>query len=58
MLDVIKRLTVLAFCFGAANGLAQGVAQPDSLLQTPNVVGGIYDRPYIDRIAGSIAIGG
>lgn len=58
MIDVIKRTTVLAFCLCATGVLAQELVQPDSLLETPNVIGGIYDRPYIDRIAGSIAIGG
>ncbi len=31
---------------------------PDSLQKTPNVIGGIYDRPYIFRLGGQIAIGG
>lgn len=31
---------------------------PDSLQKTPNVIGGIYDRPYILRLGGQIAIGG
>ncbi|MFQ5676746.1 MAG: hypothetical protein ACE5G1_12685, partial [bacterium] len=30
----------------------------DSLRKTPDVIGGIYDRPYIARLGGKIAIGG
>jgi len=30
----------------------------DSLQKTPDVIGGIYDRPYIFRLGGQIAIGG
>ncbi len=34
------------------------IVQHDSIKQTPNVIGGIYDRPYIYRLGGNIAIGG
>lgn len=37
---------------------AQFPAQKDSLQKTPNVIGGIYDRPYIHQLGGNIAIGG
>lgn len=34
------------------------VSTKDSLLKTPDLIGGIYDRPYIYQLGGNIAIGG
>ncbi|NIR50127.1 hypothetical protein GWO43_16610 [candidate division KSB1 bacterium] len=37
---------------------AQSNVEQDTLKQTPHVIGGMYDRPYIYRLGGNIAIGG
>ncbi len=42
----------------ATSASAQYTAAEDSLKQTANVIGGIYDRPYIYQLGGNIAIGG
>ena len=50
-------ITILILISYSAVVKAQ-IAQQDSLKRTPNVIGGIYDRPYIYRLGGNIAIGG
>ena len=50
-------LFVLTASF-ATSASAQYTAAEDSLKQTANVIGGIYDRPYIYQLGGNIAIGG
>lgn len=53
-----KYLTTVAILFTPITiGFAQ-TDYPDSLQKSPNVIGGIYDRPYIFRIGGQIAVGG
>ena len=37
---------------------SQENAVEDSLMRTPSVIGGIYDRPYIYQVGGNIALGG
>ncbi len=50
-------ITILILISCSAVVRAQ-IVQQDSLKRTPNVIGGIYDRPYIYRLGGNIAIGG
>lgn len=59
----MKRFNKFAFligiiCFASFPLKAQVTTHEDSLLKTPNVIGGIYDRPYIYQLGGNIAIGG
>ncbi len=51
-------ITAVLLALSFAGLFAQEPAAPDSLERTPNVIGGIYDRPYIYRMGGNIAIGG
>ncbi|MCH8019863.1 hypothetical protein IH785_08380 [candidate division KSB1 bacterium] len=55
MKKIFINILILISCSGVVR--AQ-IAQQDSLKRTPNVIGGIYDRPYIYRLGGNIAIGG
>ena len=50
-------ITILILISCSAVVRAQ-IVQQDSIKRTPNVIGGIYDRPYIYRLGGNIAIGG
>ena len=50
-------ITVLILLIQIAFAFPQ-IQNPDSLQKSPNVIGGIYDRPYILRLGGQIAIGG
>lgn len=49
---------VLLCCIAASDGLAQTEARPDTIEKSPQVIGGIYDRPYIGRASGQVAVGG
>ncbi len=51
-------LGTLLWLMQATLATAQSTSADDSLRQTPNVIGGIYDRPYISGLGGNIAIGG
>jgi hypothetical protein len=51
LITVLTLLVQTAFVFSQ-------IQSPDSLQKSPNVIGGIYDRPYILRLGGQIAIGG
>ncbi len=55
MKKIFINILILISCSGVVR--AQ-IAQQDSLKGTPSVIGGIYDRPYIYRLGGNIAIGG
>jgi hypothetical protein len=53
---MIALLAILASFAGEL--AAQSTSVEDSLKRTPDVVGGVYDRPYIYQLGGNIAIGG
>jgi outer membrane receptor protein involved in Fe transport len=53
---ILFAIAMLSFQIGHL--FSQYPARSDTLQKTPNVIGGIYDRPYIFRIGGQIAIGG
>jgi len=55
MKKIFINILILISCSGVVRGQ---IAQQDSLKRTPSVIGGIYDRPYIYRLRGNIAIGG
>ena len=55
---VIKLLFILAIFSIQINQAIAQVSRQDSLLKTPDLIGGIYDRPYIYQLGGNIAIGG
>jgi len=58
MIIKIVFVTLLVLSSFAAGVRAQVPVRQDSMQMTPNVIGGIYDRPYIYRLGGNIAIGG
>ncbi len=56
MKHLIVLILLIIFSTNIENAYSQ--PDPDSLQKTPDVIGGIYDRPYISQLGNKIAIGG